>query len=111
MTEHKNYHALLEDKIYMGGATNVEAMVKNEGIQVIVDLRGEATECAYPEAFAEWIQIPLGDNAKQSQELLFKKAIDEAEAKAKNIRNVIDLKSPQRESFQKLYRKLEKELT
>jgi len=54
LTEHKNYHALLEDKIYMGGATDVEAMVKNEGIQVIVDLRGEATECAYPEAFAEF---------------------------------------------------------
>jgi len=37
--------------------------------------------------------------------------IDEAEAKAKSIRNVIDLKSPQRESLQKLYRKQEKELT
>ncbi|WP_442600479.1 protein-tyrosine phosphatase family protein [Paenibacillus sp. KN14-4R] len=144
MTEHKDYHALHEDKIYMGSAADVEAMVKNEGIQVIVDLRGEVTECAYPGASAEWVQIPLGDNAKESQELLFKKAIDEvitaykngkkvafhcgggkgrtgtvavgtlielgqsstideAEAKAKSIRNVINLKAPQRESLQKLY--------
>jgi hypothetical protein len=32
------YHALHEDKIFMGGAADVEDMVKNEGVQVVVDL-------------------------------------------------------------------------
>jgi protein-tyrosine phosphatase len=144
MTMEKKYHALHDDKIFMGGAADVEAMVNNEGVQVVVDLRGEATECAYPEADVEWIQIPLGDNASESQESLFKIAIDEvvkayhsgrkvafhcgagkgrtgtvavgtlialgqestidaAEAKAKSIRNIIDIKPVQRESLEKLY--------
>jgi hypothetical protein len=30
----------------MGGATDVEEMEKNEGIDVVVDLLAEATECA-----------------------------------------------------------------
>ncbi|WP_178076097.1 hypothetical protein [Paenibacillus oralis] len=44
MASEKTYHALIPDKIFMGAATDVESMVKNEGIDVIVDLRGEATE-------------------------------------------------------------------
>lgn len=140
----KNYHSLHEDKIFMGGAADVEAMEKNEGIDVIVDLRGEATECAYPESQAQWIQIPLGDNSPVSQHTLFKKAIDEvvdayksgkkvafhcgggkgrtgtvaagtllalgiaqdldeAEAKAKSIRPVIDIKPVQREALARLF--------
>ena len=74
MIDDKKYHALHEDKIFMGGAAEVEAMVKNEGVEVVIDLRGEATECAYPNANVEWIQIPLGDNATASQELLIKKS-------------------------------------
>jgi protein-tyrosine-phosphatase len=31
-------------------SADVEAMVKNEQVEVIVDLRGEAVECAYPAA-------------------------------------------------------------
>lgn len=128
----------------MGGAADVESMVKNEGIDVVVDLRGEATECAYSEADVEWIQIPLSDHSSQSQEESFRKAIeavteayhqnkkvafhcgggkgrtgtvaagtllalglsdtvDEAEIKAKSIRNVIDIRSSQKESLLKLY--------
>jgi len=77
MKELKNYHALFENKIFMGGAADVESMIKNEGIEVVVDLREEATGCAYPEAKVKWVQVALGDNAKVSQETLFKKAIDE----------------------------------
>lgn len=73
----KKYHALHEDKIYMGGAADVEEMVKQEGVQVVVDLREEATECASTDANVKWIKIPLGDNATESEEVLFKKAIDE----------------------------------
>ncbi|WP_127529363.1 protein-tyrosine phosphatase family protein [Paenibacillus kobensis] len=73
----KNYHDLYEGKIFMGAAADVEAMEKNEGIDVIVDLRGEAVECAYPESTARWVQIALGDNSPENQHLLFKQAIDE----------------------------------
>lgn len=72
-----SYQALVEDKIYFGGAKDVEPMVKNEGIQVVVDLREEAEECAYPEASVKWIKIPLGDHAAEPQTDLFRKAIQE----------------------------------
>ncbi|MFD2330103.1 dual specificity protein phosphatase family protein [Cohnella sp. GCM10020058] len=140
----EKYHALFEDKIFMGGAADVEAIEKNEGIDVIVDLRGEATECAYPSSNAKWVQIPLGDNSAESQHLLFKQAIDavvdaykngqkvafhcgggkgrtgtvaagtlmalgvadnlnEAEAQAKTIRPVIDIKPVQKEALEKIF--------
>lgn len=73
----KKYHALYEDKIFMGGAADVEAMETNEGIDVIVDLRSEATECAFPASKAKWVQIPLGDNSTENEHNLFKQAIDE----------------------------------
>jgi protein-tyrosine phosphatase len=72
----KKYHELIDGKIFMGGASDVESMVKDENIDVVVDLREEATECAYPEAKVKWIKVPLGDNAEVSQEELFKRAID-----------------------------------
>src|SRR4051794_40011557 len=75
MSSEKKYHALIPDQVFMGGAADVESMVKNEGVEVVVDLRGEATECAYPAANVKWVQIPLSDNSNQSQEDDFKKAI------------------------------------
>ncbi len=72
----KNYQSLHENKIFMGGASDVESMVKNEGVEVVVDLRGEATGCAYPEANVDWIQVPLGDNAEGPQDELYQKAIN-----------------------------------
>ena len=30
----KNYQALIEDRIFFGGASDVEDMVKNEGVEV-----------------------------------------------------------------------------
>ncbi|MGN8768008.1 protein-tyrosine phosphatase family protein [Paenibacillus barengoltzii] len=76
MPEEKNYQALYDNKIFMGGAADVEAMVKNEGVEVIVDLRAESTGCAYPDADVKWIQVPLGDNAESPQDELFKQAIN-----------------------------------
>ena len=72
----KNYQALVEDKIFLGGAADVEDMVKNENVEVIVDLREEATECAYPASSVEWLQVPLGDNAEGPQDQLFQQAIN-----------------------------------
>ncbi|MFE5321647.1 dual specificity protein phosphatase family protein [Paenibacillus sp. NPDC056579] len=144
MSFEKNYHALIPNKIFMGAAADVESMVKNEGIDIIVDLRGEATECAYPAANAKWIQISLEDNASTPQEKGFERAIqavteayhqnkkvafhcgggkgrtgtvavgallalglsdtfEEAEAKAKSIRSIIDIKPSQKEALSKLY--------
>lgn len=42
----KNYHALVKDRIFMGGAEDVKDMVTNENCEIIVDLREEAIECA-----------------------------------------------------------------
>ncbi|PUA39253.1 protein tyrosine phosphatase [Paenibacillus elgii] len=72
----KNYQNLIDDKIFFGGAADVADMVKNEGVKVIVDLRGEATECADPNAKVEWIKVPLGDDAEGPQDELFQKAIN-----------------------------------
>ncbi|MEC0239051.1 dual specificity protein phosphatase family protein [Paenibacillus dokdonensis] len=140
----KQYHALIADKIFMGGAADVEAMVINEGIEVVVDLREEATECAYPADHVHWVKIPLDDNTKETEADLFKQAIDEvvnaykngkkvafhcgggkgrtgtvaagtllelglvdtfedAETKAKSIRDVINIKPVQKELLQKIY--------
>ena len=142
----KNYQALIEDRIFLGGASDVEDMVKNEGIEVVVDLRGEATECAYPGGNVEWLQVSLGDNAEGPQDVLFQQAInhvvdayqsgkkvgfhcgggkgrtgavaigtlitlgksqsiEEAEKLAQSIRPVINIRQPQREALEKLYKK------
>ncbi|NRF89823.1 dual specificity protein phosphatase family protein [Paenibacillus frigoriresistens] len=51
-------------------------MVKKEGVEVVVDLSGEATECAYPDPNVEWIQVPLGDDTEGPQDVLFQQAIN-----------------------------------
>jgi len=140
----KDYHSLVADKIFMGGAADVEAMVLNEGIEVVVDLREEATECAYPADHVKWVKVPLDDNTKENEAELFKQAIDEvvgayntgkkvafhcgggkgrtgtvaagtllelglastiedAELKAKNIRNIINIKPMQKELLNKIF--------
>ncbi|MFC5403134.1 protein-tyrosine phosphatase family protein [Cohnella soli] len=140
----KHYHSLHENRIFMGGAKDVEAMEKNEGIDVIVDLREESTGCAYPDSKAKWVRVPLGDNSTESEHLLFKQAIDEvvnaynagqkvafhcgggkgrtgtvaagtllalgivkdldeAEATAKTIRSVIDIKPTQKNALNMLF--------
>ncbi|WP_338016893.1 hypothetical protein [Paenibacillus antri] len=67
----KGYDSLVADRIFMGGASDVEQMVKNEHVDVVVDLREEATQCAYPAPNVLWIQVPIGDNAETPQEELF----------------------------------------
>src|SRR5690625_3703010 len=142
----KKYHALLDDKIYMGGASDVEQMVKDEQVEVVVDLREEATECAYSDADVKWIQVPIGDQVETPHEELFQQAIDhvvdayqngkkvafhcgsgkgrtgalaigtlitlgkastiaEAEQAAKAIRPIINIREPQRNALEKLYKK------
>ncbi|EFM12309.1 dual specificity protein phosphatase [Paenibacillus curdlanolyticus YK9] len=73
----KDYHALVDDRIYMGGAADVKDAVTTEKCDIIVDLREEATECAYSEdQTIKWIKVGIGDNAKIPQEDLFHQAIE-----------------------------------
>lgn len=144
MTLKKTYQALIADQIYLGGAKDVPAMVENEGVQIVVDLREESQGCESSDSSVTWFKIPLGDNATESEHLLFAQAIqavvsayeqkkkvafhcgggkgrtgtvavgillelglcktlDEAEAMAKSIRPVINMKPEQRASLVRLY--------
>lgn len=73
----KSYQSLVGNKIFFGGASDVESMIKNEKLDMIVDLRGDATESVFPSANTEWIKIPMGDDASVTLENFFKKAMDE----------------------------------
>ncbi len=43
----KNYHELIKDRIYIGGADDVKDMMENEKADVVFDLRAEAPEVDY----------------------------------------------------------------
>jgi protein-tyrosine phosphatase len=76
MSEDKSYHQLIAGHVYLGGASDVAAMVEQDGVQVIVDLREESTGCAAADTGVTWTKIPLGDDPGQDQAALFKAAID-----------------------------------
>lgn len=71
----ESYHALIEGKIFFGGAKDVQSMVEQEKVDLIVDLREESEGCAYPHAGTEWVKVPLGDEAEFPQEELLKQAV------------------------------------
>ena len=70
----KQYHALIEDRIYFGGANDVQQMADEEHIDVVVDLREESTGCAASQPHLTWMQIPLGDHALVPESDLFKES-------------------------------------
>ncbi|MFD2085900.1 protein-tyrosine phosphatase family protein [Brevibacillus brevis] len=88
MSEPKQYQALVEDKIFLGSASDVESMIQNEGVDVVVDLRGEAQQPAFSDPNVQWIQIALGDEGNSDQGTLFKQAIDEVVKAYKNGKKV-----------------------
>ena len=68
----KNYQELVKDRIYIGGADDVENMMGNEKVDVIFDLRAEApTE----ESKYNRIHSPIVDDA-DSQDESVRKSID-----------------------------------
>lgn len=140
----KSYHALLEGRVYFGGAADVPAMIENEAVDIVVDLREESTGLAADAAAVMWQRIPLGDNNPEPQAALFGEAIravvaayrdgkrvafhcgggkgrtgtvaagvllelgmcqrfDEAQARAKSIRPIINIKPEQRAALAVLY--------
>jgi protein-tyrosine phosphatase len=68
----KNYQELVKDRIYIGGADDVEDMMKNEKVDIVFDLRAEApTE----ESKYNRIHSPILDDAALQDESI-KKSID-----------------------------------
>ena len=59
----KNYHELIKDRIYIGGADDVKEMMRNEKADVIFDLQAEA-----PEADYDRIHSPIVDDAENQDE-------------------------------------------
>lgn len=80
MSNDIKYHALIPGRIFMGGAADVQAMADQEGIDVVVDLREEASGCAAQGEHLMWVRIPMGDEAHEPQEELLRKAIREVTA-------------------------------
>lgn len=63
----KNYHELIKDRIYIGGADDVQDIMENEKADVILDLRAEA-----PEADYERVHSPIVDDAEDQDESIKK---------------------------------------
>ncbi|MRX72744.1 protein tyrosine phosphatase [Bacillus lacus] len=69
----KNYHELIEDRIFIGGADDVKDVLKDEKVDVVYDLRAES-----PNADSEYNRIhsPIVDD-EANQEESIKKSIDQ----------------------------------
>lgn len=77
MSKQKYYQALHKDRIFVGGVAGVKSMVNDEKCDVIVDLRAEATKCAYPAANVRWIKVPLKNNSQDpDQKRIIQQAIE-----------------------------------
>lgn len=61
----KNYHELIKDRIFIGGADDVKEALKNEKIDVVFDLRAES-----PNEDSEYNRIhsPIVDDAADQEE-------------------------------------------
>ncbi|MDQ0861495.1 dual specificity protein phosphatase family protein [Bacillus sp. V2I10] len=68
----KNYHELIKDRIYIGGADDAQDMMANEKADIVFDLRAEA-----PENSSNYNRVhsPIVDDADQQDESV-KKSID-----------------------------------
>lgn len=68
----KNYHELIKDRIYIGGADDVKDLMENEKVDVVFDLRAEAPkeDVAYNR-----VHSPIVDDAADQEESI-KKSID-----------------------------------
>lgn len=71
----ENYHALIENRIFMCGADDVQSVVNQEDVEIIVDLREEADRCAAEGENLKWINIPLIDDPSETGEKLLEEAI------------------------------------
>lgn len=61
----KNYQELIEHGIFIGGADDAVEVMKNERVDIIVDLRAESTDIS---SDSNRIHSPLVDGAEQQDE-------------------------------------------
>lgn len=61
----KNYHELIKDRIFIGGADDVQEVLKNEKIDVVYDLRAEAQN---EEPKYNRVHSPIVDDAENQEE-------------------------------------------
>lgn len=66
----KNYHELIKDRIYIGGADDVKDVMANEKADIIFDLRSEAPDVNYDRT-----HTPIVDDAEKQDESI-KRSID-----------------------------------
>ncbi|HNF91585.1 MAG TPA: dual specificity protein phosphatase family protein [Accumulibacter sp.] len=71
----KQYHELIPGRIFLGGAGDMQQLAEVEGIEVVVDLREEATGCAASDSALVWRRVPIGDESEHPQTALFNEAI------------------------------------
>jgi protein-tyrosine phosphatase len=80
----KNYHELFKDRIYIGGADDVNDLMENEKVDIVFDLRAEApTE----EAKYNRVHSPIVDDADYQDESV-KKSIDKVVSAYNEGKNV-----------------------
>lgn len=69
----RTYEELVKDRIFIGGAADAKNAAEEENVDIVVDLRAEATE----EAFGyNRIHSPIIDNTEENQDESIKKAIE-----------------------------------
>lgn len=80
----KNYHELIQDRIYIGGADDAEEAVKHETIDLVFDLRAESpkSDAAYSR-----IHSPIVDN-EGDQDDSIKASIEQVVTAYKDGKNI-----------------------
>ncbi|MCA1060469.1 dual specificity protein phosphatase family protein [Rossellomorea aquimaris] len=80
----RNYHELIKDRIFMGGADDAEEATKKEQIDLVFDLRAEASN---PNAAYTRIHSPIVDN-EGDQDQSIKASIDQVVAAYNEGKNI-----------------------
>ncbi|ADU31018.1 protein-tyrosine phosphatase family protein [Evansella cellulosilytica] len=70
--KNKNYQELLKERIYIGGADDVEEMLENEKVDVVYDLRAESLDS---DSQYNRVHCPIVDDAENQDEAI-KKSVD-----------------------------------
>ena len=68
----KNYHELIKDRIYIGGADDVKDVLENEKPDILFDLRAESHE---RQSDYNYVHSPIVDDGKHQDESI-KKSIE-----------------------------------
>lgn len=64
----KNYHELIKDRVYIGGADDAKDVLQNEKVDVVFDLREEVSD----DSISNRVHSPIIDNVEQQDESIRK---------------------------------------